>query len=223
MSPGSAKSLVLAGLVCLAACNPQPSPQRDHSLEVRYQVDPARHRVWWLTREGVSLHDVTKPQPIALTLPGWHWAGEPYGACLPDLALGPQGEAIVTSDVIPTLWRVDPETLAVTVHPLSLETDRDKDVGFSAIVYSREHGVFFGVSGIHGSLWTIDPSLTRAQKIALSDAVRRACHIATAARVVRERSGRLCVGAPDRDWTIDLRPNRRAGDVHVALSSCRSD
>ena len=102
----------------------------------RIQVDPARNRVWSLSRDGVFLHDRATPEKIvAVRLPGWHWAGAPY-SCLPDLALGPKGEAVITSDVVPTLWRIDPETLAVSVHRLALDADTDKDVGFTGLVYA---------------------------------------------------------------------------------------
>jgi len=70
-------------------------------------------------------------------LPGWLYAGEPYG-CAPDLALGPKGEALISSDVVPVLWRVDPETLAVTQHTPWLDADADKDIGFTALAFSRE-------------------------------------------------------------------------------------
>jgi hypothetical protein len=119
---------------------------------------------WSLTGDGVSLSDPAKPRPITVALPGWHWAGAPYGAA-PALAIGPQGEAIVTSDVAPVLWRIDPKTLAVSVHALALDADTDKDVGFSSLAYSREHDAFVGVSGVHGSVWMIDRSLLRARKL----------------------------------------------------------
>ena len=121
-------------------------------------------RVWSLTKDGVSLRDPAKPRPIAVALPGWHFAGAPYGSA-PALAIGPQGEAIVTSDIAPVLWRVDPKTLAVSVHTLALDADTDKDVGFSTLVYSREHEAFVGVSGTLGSVWIIDRPLTRARKL----------------------------------------------------------
>jgi hypothetical protein len=225
MRNGIATSLALAGLVWLTGCDLQAVQERSTremaavpgkpSFDIRHQVDPARGRVWWLTRDGVYLHDVTKPQRVAVKLPGWQWLGAPYG-CLPDLALGPQGEAIVTSDIVPTLWRIDPETLATSVHPLALETDTDKDIGFSGLVYSPEHEAFFGVSGVHGSLWTIDRSLVRARKIALDGPVRQACRIATGARPVRQDGGRLCIRAPHKDWMVDLVPGRRGGYVREA-------
>jgi hypothetical protein len=165
MRNGIAKSLILAAFAGLTAVQETPA------AEMRSRADSARHRVWWVTRDGVTLHDATKARDIALALPGWQWAGAPYG-CSPDLALGPHGEALVTSDVLPTLWRIDPETLGVSVHAPALDADTDKDVGFSRIVYSREHGAFFGAGSIPGSLWRIDRGLGRAQKIAPSDPVR---------------------------------------------------
>jgi len=121
-------------------------------------------RAWSLTQDGVSTLDPARPRAISVTLPGWHWAGAPYGSA-PALAVGPEGEAIVTSDVAPVLWRIDPKTLAVSIHPLELDADADKDVGFSALAYSREHDAFVGVSGMLGSVWVIDRSLTRARKV----------------------------------------------------------
>ena len=135
-------------------------------------VDPARNRVWSLSHEGVVV--VERSNKTMLALPEWVWVHEPYG-CPPVLTLGPKGEAVITSNVLPTLWRIDPETLAVTVHRLSLDADREKDVGFSALVYSRNHGAFLAVSNSHGSLWRIDPDLATAQKVAQSTPTPHAC------------------------------------------------
>ena len=105
-------------------------------------------------------------------LPDWQWAGEPY-ACAPDIAIGPRGEIVVTSNVLPVLWRIDPDTLAVSCTassstPISTRTSASPDLS-----YSERNGAYFAVSGLHGSLWRIDPLLRRAQKIALSRAGAR--------------------------------------------------
>jgi len=118
--------------------------------------------VWRLTREGAAVERQGKL--LTIDLPGWIWAAEPY--CPPDLAIGPNGEAVITSNVIPTLWRVDAKTLAVTVHPVALDADNDKDVGFSRIAYSSEHGAYIAVSETHRSMWRIDAGLTTGQKLA---------------------------------------------------------
>ena len=173
MSNGNAAKVrifVLAALlVSVGACDRRGEPY------ARYQVDPARNRAWSLSAEGLSLHDRSAPgKTVQVPLPGWHWAGPPYG-CLPDLALGPKGEAVVTSDILPTLWRIDPETLAASVHPLALDADTDKDVGFSAIAYSSRHGAYYALSQPAGAIWKIDPLLRRAQKTPLAAPVVKTC------------------------------------------------
>jgi len=158
-------SLSAAVLVSLAGCEHATVPQ-GASLNIRDQVDPARERIWRLGRDGVFVLDLATPAKL-VRLEGWQWAAEAY-ACPPDLALGPDGEAVVTSNVLPVLWRVDPHTLVASAHALALDADEDKDVGFSALVYSPEHGAFFAVSAPHGSVWRIDAQLTRAQKVPFS-------------------------------------------------------
>lgn len=132
----------------------------------------AAEQTWVLHLDGVYLQQAGKSR-VAIKLPGWHWANEPY-ACPPAIANGPRGEALVTSNVLPVLWKIDPQSLAVTVHNLELDADSDKDVGFSGLMYSARDNAYFAVSELHGTLWRIDPLLRRAQKIALSAPARNA-------------------------------------------------
>jgi hypothetical protein len=146
------------------------------------------------------------------------WVDAPYGS-LPDLALGPRGEAVVTSNVVPTLWRIDPETLAVSVHALALDSDTDKEVGFSGLVYSPGHEAFFAVSDAHGSLWRIDPQLETARKIWLSAPVTRAFGLAVLPRVLPRQANRraeLCARTPQGGWAIDFEPGQRSAYVRAA-------
>ena len=145
MSNGTIAVLLSASIVSIAGLD-QSGPAT------------ARDRAWQLTGDGVVAGKTLVP------IPGWVLAEAPY-ACAPELAIGPKGEAVITSNVVPTLWRVDPQTLAVTEHPLTLDADTDKDVGFTRLVYSPKHAAFFAVSRAHGSLWRIDTQLKRAQKI----------------------------------------------------------
>jgi hypothetical protein len=153
-----------AALAGLAGC--ESSAETSSARMLRYQVDATRDRSVWLTRDGVLIHSAVEPGQ-AVSLPDWLWAGGPY--CPPDLALGPNGEAVITSNVVSTVWKVDPATLAVTVHPLALNADNDKDVGFAAIAYSAEQGAFIAYSETQRSLWKIDPDLKTAVKIAPAD------------------------------------------------------
>ena len=141
----------------------------------RQQADAARQRAWSLDAEGLSFHDRSAPaKTVQIPLPGWVWVGPPRG-CPPNLALGPRGEIVVTSDVLPTLWRVDPVTFEVSVHPLALDADTDKDAGFSGLVYSSRHGAYFAVSHALGSMWRIDPLLKTAHRISQSFDLERPC------------------------------------------------
>jgi hypothetical protein len=158
---------VMAVLLISIGVAGEPSAQSVSPI-LGLQVDPTRDRIWILTRSGVDIYNFkTQKRSGHVSLPGWHWAGEPFG-CSPELALGPRGEALISSDVVPTIWRVDPATLAVSRHELVLDEDADKDVGFSGLAYSAEQGVWFAASCFHGSLWRIDPSLRRAQKMSKS-------------------------------------------------------
>ena len=169
----TSRNLIAALALALAACDaPQQQPSTKTvarpagALETRAIAD--RGMVWLLNAEGLFLQDPRSGHQLAITLPDWQWASEPY-ACMPDLAIGPRGDVVVTSNVLPKLWRVDSGTLAVTVHALQLDADNDKDVGFAGLVYSGLHSAYFAASQLHGSLWMIDASLQRGRKIVLED------------------------------------------------------
>ena len=229
MSNGTASMFFLAALIfpiggCDSGAATPREPDRVGSasqsvpLSVRYAVDPAHNRVWFLTREGLSVYDVGRSKRIAVPLPGWVSVGAPYGSP-PDLALGPKGEAVVTSNVLATLWSIDPDTLAVSVHPLALDADADKELGFTGLVYSSEHDAFFAVSDVHGSLWRIDRGLDTARKIWLTEPVPKAFGLAMLPRVLRQQADRhasLCAYTPQGGRAIDFEPGQRSASVKAA-------
>ena len=101
----------------------------------------------------------------------------------------------------------------MTVHPLVLDADTDKDVGFSALAYSAQHGAFIAASYAHGSLWRIDSLLERAQKISLSAPIREACGVAVRPRGSQSALSRLadvCVHTPHGGWSVILAPDWRS-------------
>jgi hypothetical protein len=166
MSVGIKASLALAGLVGLSASLTQTGTEPQDGIEIRSQADAARGRSWSLTADGVILHDAATRQAVALALPDWHWAGPPFGRG-PDLALGPRGEVVITSDVLPRLWRIDPASLEVTVHsPVRGHAHPEgTDMGFARISYSAKHGAYYATGSADGSRWRIDPLLRRAQMV----------------------------------------------------------
>ena len=89
---------------------------------MRSRNDPARGRLWILTSDDVEVYDTAQRRKMAhLEIPGWHWVHLPF-ACPPGVALGPRGEIVITSNVSPTLWRVDPETFAMSRHNVPMWT-----------------------------------------------------------------------------------------------------
>jgi hypothetical protein len=190
---------------------------------VRSQVDAIRSRIWVLTLDGVALYEASTGEQIAqISLPGWLWAGEQY-SCPPDLAIGPGGEAVISSNVVPTLWRIDPVTLAASEHALALDADTGKDIGFTGLTYSAQQGAFFAVSAFQGALWRIDPRLQRAQSIPLSAPLANACGLAMRPRASDQRASRfvgLCVRAEQDSWLVSLAPDQRSG--YVSRGSCVS-
>lgn len=179
--------------------------------------DPARStRTWMLEAGGAALYDLKSGRRLlGVSLPDWHWAGEPY-SCGPALAAGLGGEVVITSDVMPTLWRIDPVTSAVTVHEPILDADADKGIGLVGLVYSRPLSAYFGVTH-HGSLWRIDPLLRRAQKVSLNAPLREACGIG-----LRRETGRLpafCVLTADGTALVELSPDQRSAFVRL-MQTC---
>src|SRR5262249_41986227 len=114
---------------------------------LRTVQDTQRNRTWALGVDAVYLQEGT--QKRRFELPGWVHATEEY-ACRPDLALDGRGAVVVTSNVVPIVWRVDPSAGQVTRHELVLDADTDREVGFTGLTYAADQGVFFAVSGTQG-------------------------------------------------------------------------
>ena len=213
-------ALLAVVVVFLAACDTSAFEAQAAGAAplMRYQADSARHRVWALTPDGASVHEAASPDSVDIALPGWQWVGAPY-ACLPALALAPDGAALVTSNIVPVVWRIDPVTLAVTVNQLKLDADTDKDVGFSALVYSPRHAAYFAMSDVHGSLWRIDAQLKNARKMKLTTALPKACALVADARSNSggaTASDPLCLRGVRRSWTIQVARDLHAADVRSA-------
>ena len=119
MLNGVSQKLCMALLAALLAT---AAPANDEVL--RIQKDSAGGREWLLTPRGVLRLEKDRTNPVLVELRAWIWADEAY-VCPPDLALGPKGEAVVSSNVVPTLWRIDPLSLRVTRHELVLDAHVD--------------------------------------------------------------------------------------------------
>ena len=191
----------------LASAAPTELAASERAREpLRTVLDASRNRVWVLERDALYLHEGA--QRKRFELPGWTYVTEAY-ACSPDVAVDAQGAAVVTSNIMPVVWRVEPAKAQVTRHELVLDADTGMDVGFTGLAYAPDQGAFFAVSAIYGSLWRIDPLLRRAQKIALSAPLVDACGLA----VERTKTRRTVVLCVEGMRTVHLAPDQRSGYV----------
>jgi hypothetical protein len=203
----SNKSLWFLAAISLFASTAAADP-------IRYRAQPDGTRAWLIERGGLFVEEPRKARrPI--DLPDWQWAGEQY-ACAPDIAFGPRGEVVVTSNVLPVLWKIDPATFAVSVHRLQLDADTDKDVGFSGLVYSERNGAYFAVSELHGSLWRIDPLLRRAQKVGLEGYARGACAVSMQRQERKSLFSRLCLHGRNGSSIVHLAADQRSAYLQAA-------
>jgi hypothetical protein len=170
----------------LAACDSGLLPERGSPEEAGLQVlrirpEVQRNRLWLLDHAAVSVYDNTTGRLIRrVQLPGWIFVLRQF-SCPPDLAIDPSGSAMVSSNVLPVLWRIDGERFEVTQLELALDADMDKDVGFSGLAFASD-GTLFAESGILGSLWQIDVRASSAKKLASSAPAGSACEPGTLLR-----------------------------------------
>lgn len=126
--------------------------------------DDAHKRIYVLVHDGVDVFEARAPRRVAhIELPGWVWAGEPY-SCPPDMTLAPTGDILVTSNVVPVVWRIERRTLATSVHELALEQDGDKDIGFIELRWSGGIGAYIATTD-GGARWHVDRALSAARKV----------------------------------------------------------
>ena len=181
---------------------------------LRIVQDPARNRTWLLERNAVTLRESTHQKRFVLF--DWVRVGETY-ACRPDLAIDGRGRALVSSNAVSVVWRIDPEKPSASKHELLLDADSGKDIGFTGLAYAPDQDVFFAVSANHGSLWRIDPLLRRAQKIELSEPLRDACGLSVERSKTR-RTLVLCVRGLPEPRRVHFAPDQRS--AYVRREAC---
>ncbi len=177
-------------------------PRTDHV------EDRARSRIWRLGDRGVYLEAREQSQALHIPLPGRVIVDQTL-TCPSAMTLSQEGAVVVTSNVIPTLWRINPDTFAVTSHPLTLTSHADREVGFTGIAFSTGHRAYFAVSSIHGTLWRIDMNLQTAHLVGLPYRLEEPCGIAVIspkrqARAIGMAQELLCVQTASGEFTLQL-------------------
>lgn len=161
---GAAAVVMTAAM--LSACD--GSVRRQGSPAIDFQVvraDTARNRLWVLDTTGLALHDNISGRRLRhIALPGLFLAGTDY-FCPPDMAFDAAGTVFVSSDVLPVIWRVDPQRFEVTRIELALDPDDGKDVGFTGLSFASDGGLI-AAGATFPSLWRIDVDRASASKVA---------------------------------------------------------
>ena len=153
----------------------------------RVERDTARGRIWTLNEGTVLLYDGrtrTLAKKVALT--GWSSVSDQH-SCPADLAVDVAGHVIVSSNIAPTLWRINAETLDAERLEITLDADHDKDVGFTGLL-STSRDRLYAISAIHGSLWRIDLNSRRGTKLQMTIPLKGACALGLA---TKSEPGRL--------------------------------
>lgn len=146
-------------------------------LEV-VRADTQGNRRWVLNQDSLNVYDnVSRRRLRRIELPDWTLAGPLY-ACAPDMVLDSTGAAIVSSNVAPVVWRIDPQRFEVTRIELTLSTDSDKDIGFTALSFAGD-GTLIAAGTTVGSMWRIDLRSARATKVAAYPPAAGICDPAT--------------------------------------------
>ncbi len=143
----------------------QKDAHGEHADSYRIRVDIQRGRYWVLGNDDVSVYSVSDKRLIRkIVLPGWNVAGF---LGLPDMALDRTGTAMISSNIVPMLWRIDPDSFKVTRIDITLQTKEKWDVGFTGLAFAAD-GTLFGMTAMTSSLWTIEPDKGKATPIELS-------------------------------------------------------
>jgi hypothetical protein len=180
----SMRFAVMVLSVCLlAGCD--GSVRREGPPEVGLEVvrvDLAHNRRWVLREDALTVYDHMNGRRLRhIILPDWVLAG-PKDGCAPDIVLDASGAALVSSNVLPVLWRIDPRRFQITRIALELETDTDKEVGFTGLSFSPD-GQLLAAGATFPSLWRIDLGTGRASRtstLAIGEDAR--CETSPAAR-----------------------------------------
>lgn len=182
----STRILALAFAAALAGCNADPSSTVQTTYiasdALRTRTDVQRGRAWVLGRQTVSVHESLGGRELArVALPGWLFV-DPDIACPPDLALDAAGDAYISSNVVPVLWRIDGQTFEVTRIELVLDADHGRDVGFSTLSAVGE-GRLLAASTVAGSLWAVDLRAATAAKLLAFKPQAAVCELGPLLRV----------------------------------------
>jgi hypothetical protein len=226
MSKSHVAILILPAAITLAACVESGKPvaegtttmQGAASPVLRVKEDRARGRRWELGWGTASAYDVGTGQLVrTVSLSGANLSAG-HDACLPDMLLGRSGAVIVSSNAQPSIWRINAERFEIERYDIEVDSDQDKDFGFSGLAWSADEMVLYAVSAATGSMWSIDLASSKASKVELSAPVHGACGLARVASPGAWRGATTLVVTIEPTKTtrlVSITPDMARGKVEV--------
>jgi hypothetical protein len=118
------------------------------------KTDSVRGRVWILGGNALYLYQTEGQRVRRFDLPNWRYVAQPF-ACPPDFVVESQGTVLVSSNITPTLWRVDPDSGVSTELPIQPLHRQAEDFGFAALEVSPRD-VVWARGAADRSRWVID-------------------------------------------------------------------
>jgi hypothetical protein len=150
---------ILAATASLTFASPPSGcpgdPTAGDTQVLRVRIDVARHRTWILATDGLYVHENgSDAAPARIRLPGWMHLARAQ-ACPPAIALGNDGTAMVSSNAVPTLWRIDASGTRVERMEIGLVPDDRRDLGFASLQFEGTD-IVNATAAVDGSRWRID-------------------------------------------------------------------
>ncbi|MGQ0523563.1 MAG: hypothetical protein ACT4P8_07890 [Betaproteobacteria bacterium] len=144
---------------------------------LRSRTDTARGRVWVLGLDGqVRVYDDRSKKPLRqIALPGWLVVRT---QCMPDLIFDRTGFVLVSSNVMPWIWRIDADTFEMKVHQIRMPGREGLDFGFSTLALGAK-GNLYGLAPSAQSLWSVDLGNANARPVQSYDPPLEQCTLTT--------------------------------------------
>ena len=123
--------------------------------DIRIRRDELRDRTWILRGDALYSYEYGPGGTSRrFALPGWiHVSAR--NACAPDVFIEAGGSVIVSSNIVPSLWRVDPTVANAVELSMEVSPATRKDFGFASL-QTTENGELHGRGSIDRSLWLVD-------------------------------------------------------------------
>lgn len=140
---------------------------------IRLRTDSARNRLWVLDEDSVYVYALPSAALVSrIELPRFVSS---RAACLPDLALDAFGNGFVSDNERPALYRIDADSMALSMIPVRVSAEHTSHEGLSALAPTRWPGVMLAGSAASGRLWLIDLPTGSANPVEMAGDLKGIC------------------------------------------------